>query len=145
MANVSHRSLRFLAALGWYSGGLALLVKGCSLLLQAWTTNPESHWLWLAPMAGLIIGTLKVVFLFNRFCRKNLDRIDALVQPKLWQFFRPGFFLFLGAMILLGATLSRLALDNYPLLIGVIVLDFSLAMALLGSSLVFWKQRAFAD
>lgn len=96
-------------------------------------------------MAGLIIGTLKVEFLFNRFCRKNLDRIDALVQPKLWQFFRPGFFLFLGAMILLGATLSRLALDNYPLLIGVIVLDFSLAMALLGSSLVFWKQRAFAD
>lgn len=145
MADVSHRSLRILAALAWYSGGVVLLAKACSLLAQAWTTDSESFWLWLAPMSGLLIGSFKVVFLFNRFCERNLDRINALAQPKVWEFFRPRFFLFLGAMILLGATLSRLAVDNYPLLVGVIILDFSLAMALLGSSQVFWKRRAFAD
>jgi hypothetical protein len=108
---ISHRHLRVLAALAWLSGG-----------------------------AGILIGVVKVKFLFNHFCRRNLDRIAALQHPKIWQFFRPGFMVFLAAMIVFGATLSRLALDNYPLLIGVIVLDFSLATALLGSSLVFRKH-----
>lgn len=145
MVDVPHRSLRILAAITWYSGGIVLLAKACSLLAQAWTTDPESAWLWLAPITGFLIGSFKVVFLFNRFCERNLERIDALRQPKIWEFFRPRFFLFLGAMILLGAMLSRLAIGNYPLLVGVIILDFSLAMALLGSSQVFWKRRAFAD
>jgi hypothetical protein len=43
-----------------------------------------------------------------------------------------------------GATLSRLAHDNYYFLIGVAILDFSIAIALLSSSYVFWKLKAFA-
>jgi hypothetical protein len=46
-------------------------------------------------------------------------------------------------MILAGATLSRLAHNNYAFLIGVGILDISIAVALLGSSYVFWKQKAF--
>ena len=136
---VSHRSLRVLAALAWLSGGVVLLLKGTSLLLEALAQQPGDFLPWLAGGAGILIGVLKMKFLFNGFCRRNLDRIAALEQPKIWQFFRPGFMVFLAAMIVFGATLSRLALDNYPLLIGVIVLDFSLATALLGSSLVFRK------
>ena len=45
-------------------------------------------------------------------------------------------------MILTGVILSRLAQGHYRSLIGVGTLDLSLAIALLGSSIVFWQQRA---
>ncbi|MGD2077655.1 MAG: hypothetical protein PVH18_04705, partial [Chloroflexota bacterium] len=61
--------------------------------------------------------------------------------PQLWQFFRPRFFLMLAIMILAGATMSRLAAGHYPSLIGVATLDLSLAIALLGSGIIFWRQR----
>ena len=136
---VSHHSLKVLAALAWLSGGVVLLLKGTSLLIEAVAQQPGDFVPWLAGGAGILIGVLKMKFLFNRFCQRNLDRITALKHPKIWQFFRPGFMVFLAAMIVFGAALSRLALDNYPLLVGIIVLDFSLATALLGSSLVFRK------
>ena len=137
---ISHRTLRVLAALAWLSGGVVLLLKGTSLLMEALRQEPGDLLPWMAGIAGVLLGILKVKFLFNQFCRHNLDRIAALERPKIWQFFRPGFMVFLAAMIVVGAALSRLALDNYPLLIGVIVLDFSLATALLGSSLEFRRR-----
>ena len=92
---------------------------------------------------ALLAGGLKARFLFSRNCEKNLARIAALEQPMVWQFFRPGFFVFLAAMILVGATLSRLAHGRYAMLIGVAALDLALAVALLGSSYVFWREKAF--
>ena len=83
-------------------------------------------------------------FIFSKSCRKNLDRIAALEQPKVWQFFRPGFFLALAVMIAAGASLSRLAQGSYPFLIAVATLDLALAVALLGSSIVFWQRKAFS-
>lgn len=137
------RSLKIIAALVWYLGGFVLLLKGSSLLLEADAMKPEENWPWIATVAGFLFGGLKAKFLFTKNCQKNLDRISALAQPKLWQFFRPGFFVFLAAMILGGARLSSLAHNNYPLLIGVAILDLSIATALLGSSHIFWKQKAF--
>ena len=140
---VSGRSLRILAALVWYVGGIVLLLKGGSLLVEADALKPEEGWPWLAAVAGLFLGGLKAKFLFSKSCQKNLARIAALDRPRIWQFFRPGFFVALMVMILVGATLSRLAHNNYPLLIGVAILDLGIAIALLGSSYVFWKQKAF--
>jgi hypothetical protein len=139
---VSGRSLRVLAAVVWYVGGMVLLLKGGSLLVEANALKPHGSWPWLAAGAGLLLGGLKAKFLFTGSCRRNLDRISALDRPRIWQFYRPGFLLALAIMILLGATLSRLAHGNYPLLIGVATLDLSIAIALLGSSHVFWKHRA---
>ena len=134
-----------LAALAWISGGIVLLAKGSSLAIEMFSQAPTASLTWLAPIVGVAIGLLKIKYLFNRFCRRNLQRIAALEQPKVWQFFRPGFMAFLAAMIVLGAMLSRLALDNLPLLVGVIALDFSLATALLGSSRIFWQQGTSAN
>ena len=145
MLVASTRRLKILAALVWYVGGIVLLLKGSSLLVEAEALKPEQNWLWLAAVAGLFLGGLKARLLFSASCRKNLDRIAALERPKLWQFFRPGFFVMLTVMILAGATLSRLAHNNYPFLIGVGTLDLSLATALLGSSYVFWKHKAFGS
>jgi len=120
-----------------------LILKARSLLVEADTFKPEQVWTWLAVVAGLFLGGLQAKFLFSRSCKKNMDRIDALDRPRLWQFFRPGFFAVLTLMILVGATLSRLAHNNYPFLIGVAALDLNIGIALLGSSYVFWQQKAF--
>jgi hypothetical protein len=120
-----------------------LLLKGTSLLVEAQVLRPEGDWPRVAAVTGLVVGGLKALLLFSRSCRKNLARIDALNPPRIWQFFRPGFFLALAAMITLGATLSRMAHGSYPFLIGVGILDLAIGVALLVSSIVFWKEKAF--
>lgn len=107
--------------------------------------KPDRPWPGLAVIAGLSIGAIKARYLFSSVCRKNLDRIASLKRPRVWQFYRLRFFALLGVAIIFGATLSRLAHDNYPFLMAVAILDLSIATALLGSSHVFWQQKAFAD
>ncbi len=63
MLVVSTRSLNILAALVWYVGGIVLLLKGGSLLVEADALKPEQDWLWLAAVAGLFLGGLKAKFL----------------------------------------------------------------------------------
>lgn len=141
MLTVSRHTLYILAAIVWHIGGIVLLAKAASLLAEAGSLRPEQNWQWIFVVVGLLFGLLKARFLFSRFWHKNAARIDALDQPRLWQFFRPGFFLMLAAMILAGATMSRLATGHYRSLIGVATLDLSLAIALLGSGLIFWRQQ----
>ena len=141
MLNVSTRSLKIISALFWYIGGVVLMLRGSGLLFKADTLKPDQIWPWLAIIAGLLLGSLKARFLFIKSCQKNLARIGALKRPKIWQFFRPGFFVFLLLMIIGGAALSQLAPNNYPFLIGVVILDFSIAIALMGSSYIFWTHK----
>jgi hypothetical protein len=135
---VTAKHLKFLAALLWYSGGVVLALKGHSLLMEADALNPDNQWFWLAILIGILAGSLKVIFIFRNVCRKNLLRIYSLSQPKIWQFYRPGFFVFLACMIVLGSMLSHAAHNNFTYLICMAILDFSLAVALIGSSYVFW-------
>ena len=140
MFNVSHLTLKILASLVWYSGFVVLYIKSINLLFRAETLNPDHHWIWLALISGLVIGVIKAKYLYKRLCIKNLARINALHQAKLWQFYRPRFFIFLFSMVLLGSYLSRQILDNYPMLISMAILEFSIATALLGSSNCFWNK-----
>jgi hypothetical protein len=144
MMTVSARSLHILAALVWYAGGMVLLIKGGSLLVEAEALEPDRIWPWLAGVLGLLLGGLKARFIFGRSIKRNLARIAALDRPRVWQFFSPGFLVALAVMIAAGASLSRLAQGSYPFLIAVAVLDLAIAVALLGSSAVYWQQRAFA-
>lgn len=141
LMHTTSQTLKMLAALTWYIGCVVLAVKGWKLLVEADVLAPDRSMILPAVFLGLIFGTVKAIFLFSRNCRKNLARIDGLKQPRIWQFFRPRFFLFLALMITLGATLSRLAHGNYIFLICVAILDISLVTALLGSSIIFWKKR----
>ncbi len=143
MLTSSTRTLKISAALVWYIGSIILALKGSSLLFEANRIDPKQNWIWLAIILGILIGLIKAKYLFNMACKKNLARIDLLKKPNVWQFYRPGFYLFLVIMILSGATLSRIARYNYPFLISVAILDFSIATALLASSYTFWKQKAF--
>lgn len=140
----SNRNLKIVAALVWYAGSAVLLLKGYSLLTEAAALRPGLAWPWLAVGIALLLGGLKARFVFVRSCDRNLARISSLDRPKIWQFFTPGFFVALAIMITTGAALSRLACNNYPLLIGVAVLDLAIATALLASSHAFWRQKALA-
>jgi len=140
---VSKRTLNILAGVVWYAGGVALLRKAVSLLLEAHALRPDQEGPAVVVAVGLLLGAAKARFLFSRSCRRNLARIAELVDPKVWQFFKPGFFVALAVMILSGALLSRLAQVNYPLLCAVAALDLTIAVALLSSSYVFWQRRAF--
>ncbi len=124
-----------------------LLVKGSSLLAEAYSLNPEQYWPWLAVAVGPVIGSVKGKFVFRKSCLKNLARINALNQPKIWQFFKPWFFAVLSVMIVFGATMARLAhtQHNYYFLIGVATVDIDIGIALLWSSYMFWKQKAFSN
>jgi len=102
---VSKSTLRIVSGFVWFSGAIVLLLKGASLFAQAITLKPGEPWSWLAVAAALLIGGAKAQYLFGGFCRKNLDRIADLDDPRLWQAFRPGFYVFLTTMILLGAFL----------------------------------------
>ena len=126
----------------WYLGSAILTLKSAALLIQAAEiTTSSSAFLW-AIVGGVAAGSIKARYLFLPACRKNLRRIQALELPKLWQFFRPQFFVFLGLMISAGAMLSRWAEGDFTSLILVATLDISIATALLGSSAPFWYQKS---
>ena len=140
MIAVSKSTLKIVSGFVWLSGSIVLLLKSASLLAQAIALRPGETWTWLAVAAALLLGGAKAQYLFGGFCRKNLDRIAALDDPRLWQAFRPGFYVFLTTMVLLGAILSRLATGNYPALMALVILDISIAIALLGSIRVFLQH-----
>lgn len=128
----------------WYTGGTVLTLKAASLLIQAVEISTNaSPFLW-AILGGITIGALKARYLFIPACRKNLLRIEGLENPKLWQFFRPQFFLFLALMVSAGAMLSRWAAGDFNALLMVAALDITIATALLGSSGPFWQRKAEA-
>jgi uncharacterized membrane protein len=135
---VSRRTLVVLAAITWFVGGFVLLAKGMTLALGLHSTAIAM----IVASIGVVLGLVKKKYLFNHFCERNLGRIAALETPRIWQFFRPGFFLALAAMILTGAILSRLALASDLARIFVVGLDIALAVALLGSGLLFFRRPA---
>ncbi|MEN8172372.1 MAG: hypothetical protein ABFS03_05770 [Chloroflexota bacterium] len=137
------RLLKILAALLWHIGGFMLIWKSSKLIFEAETIIPQMVWPYLAVLAALLLGGLKAKYLFSHACKRNLARIDQLTSPKLWQFYRAGFFFFLALMIFGGAALSRMAHGSYSFLLTVAVLDLSIATALIGSSYIFWTDKAF--
>jgi hypothetical protein len=143
--NVSQRTLMITAALIWYGGGISLLLKGGALIKNGYAIDPQSIWTYLAPIFGILIGLLKGRFLFSKSCVKNIKRIQTLIDPRIWQCFRPGMLIFLAIIIPTGAWMSRAAAGNFTFLCLVGALDLSIGCALLSSSIVFWKHRAFSS
>jgi len=142
---VSQRTLMITAAIIWYGGGISLLFKGGALIKNVYALDAQSIWTYLAPILGIIVGLLKGRLLFSKSCEKNIKRIKTLSDPRIWQCFRPGFLIFLSIMIPTGAWMSRAAAGNLTFLSLVGALDLSIALALLSSSIVFWKRKAFSS
>ena len=140
MFNASKQVLKLLAALVWFSGAVVLFIKGFGMFFEAEQLNPGHLWTWLALSTGLLLGSVKARYLFSKLCLKNLRRIEGLAEPKLWHFYRIRFYMFLLVMSLSGLYVSQKAHGDYPFLIIMIIVDISLATALLASSSCFWKK-----
>ena len=136
---VSRGVLRLLAASVWVVGATVLLLKGIDLLRLAVGHSSSRPALWIAAAVGVLVGVAKGRLLFVRFNRQNLDRISRLPDPRIWQFFSPGFFLALALMISAGVVLGRIAPASTGLLLGVGALDLAIGTALVASSEVFWR------
>ncbi len=126
-----------MAGLVWYAGAFALITKAGQLLVSANALGPE-NWVWMGAGLGIAIGTIKAAVLFNKSCRRNLNRINSLEQARIWDFFRPSFFFFLTLMIVAGGVMSQMAAGHYEWLICVAIIDLSIGTALMISSRQFW-------
>lgn len=139
MFELSREGVIRLAALIWYGGSGVLLVKSSGLLLAAEGLNPGQPWVWLAIIAGLLLGGVKARYLFSGFCRKNILRINALQGRRPWHCYRGRFYLFLLTMVLLGGWCARLAEGDYGLLLLLALVELSVATALLAGGRCFWR------
>lgn len=137
----SKKTLVFLAALVWYIGAAMLFRSGLELLFQARELRPTSSWHWLFIGLGIVLGIIQARTIFSRSCRRNIQRICSLETPRLWDFFHPRFFLALMVMISAGILLDMYSQGIYFFMLFVAGLDIALTISLLGSSLIFWKEK----
>lgn len=124
----------------WYVGFMALSLKSYKLFVEAYLLDSNLLLLFSMFILGLFLGLVKTKYIFIKSCKKNLERINELSEPKIWQFYRVRFFIFLASMISLGLYLSSSAHGNYWFLISVGVVDMALAIALFVSSVEFWRK-----
>ncbi len=136
----SKRTLVYLAAAVWYIGGIMLLRSGLELIVQIRSLKEDTLWPVIFIVLGIGLGVLQALVIFTPSCRRNLQRINQLEDPHLWQFFRPGFFLALVVMISFGVLLNHLSQGHYYFMLGVAAVDIALTVSLLGSSYIFWTE-----
>jgi len=140
MLNTTSNTLIKLAALIWYTGVVVLITKSAALFLEAWKGGADRRFILMTVLCGIVIGKIKAKYLFYDIGKKNIDRINLLTNPKLWQFYRKRFFIFLFLMITMGKYLSGVAHGENMALIALAVLELSIAFALGLSSHCFWKK-----
>ena len=136
----SKRVLVYLAASVWYIGGIMLLRSGLELIVQIRSLREDTLWPVIFIVLGIGLGVYQALVIFTPSCRRNLERINLLEDPRLWQFFRPGFFLALAIMITSGILLDHFSQGHYFIMLGVAAVDFALTISLLGSSYIFWTD-----
>jgi hypothetical protein len=141
MLKTNKQTLVILSALVWYIGGIMLFRGGVELIREAQQIKPGIIWPGIFIVGGIVLGIIQALTLFTRSCRRNIQRISQLKDPRLWMFFRPGFFLALGIMITTGILLDLLSKGNYFFMLAVAGVDFALTISLLGSSYVFWTEK----
>ncbi len=140
MLNTTPNTLIKLAALVWYTGVVVLIAKSGTLFLEAMKGGSDKSFILIAVLCGIVIGKIKAKYLFYNICKKNINRINLLANPKLWQFYRKRFFVFLFLMVTGGNYLSGIAHGENTALIALAVLELSIAFALGLSSYCFWQK-----
>ena len=140
MFNTNSNTLIKLAAMVWYTGVIVLITKSCTLLIEAYKGDTNLIYILMAFICGIVIGIIKAKYMFYNIGKRNINRINLLANPKLWQFYRKRFFVFLFSMITLGKFLAGAARGNNMALIALAVLETSIAFALLLISHCFWEE-----
>jgi len=114
----------------WLCGGIALLLKGCSLLMA-------SEWFWLLAPLGFAIGWAKGRFVLSKTMNRLKTRLAGLTQPVSFRDAFPPIYLALIAIMVSLGILLRWAPDE---LRGVI--DLAVGTALSSAALMANRERA---
>ncbi|MGK7312225.1 MAG: hypothetical protein ACN0LA_08280 [Candidatus Longimicrobiales bacterium M2_2A_002] len=145
MPTARHTLLKWLSAAVWYIGAGMLLWKGAERLIGAAAALGSVEWPVTVGLLAVGLGVIQGQTVFRRSCVRNLHRIRALESPRLWQFFRPSFFVALAVMIGGAVVLSILA-DRGPIAaLAVAGVDWLIGFSLLVSSLTFWAGTPESD
>ena len=140
MINTTNKNLKYIASVVWILGGVVLFVKSYSILILAQKLNPNYLYIIMSLIVAFVIGMLKNRFIMSKFCKRNINRIMNLKNPKVYQVYETQFVFFLVLMILVGAILSRVVIGNFIASLAVGTFDLSLSTALLTSSTQFFKK-----
>ena len=128
-----------LAALLWHAVGVLLMAWGIRFVLRDWPRAPETT-LALVTL-GLLLGSAKGLFVFQKVARKTLVRIQEQGEDGfVLKMFRPIVWLIIPLMIGLGITLRHLAdqgMIHYNLL-AAIYLGVAAGMHL--GALPYWRH-----
>jgi len=126
----------------WGLVGLFLIYRGMGLYeLAVQTQQATQQGIIISLIAGLIIGGAKGKFVLSKTAKRNKLRIDQLESPlKCHQVYAKSFYLFIGAMILLGFLLRQgnEYLGGY---LVVAAIYCGIGTALIVSSWTYWKSE----
>ena len=141
MINTSIKNLKIISAFVWIIGGVILFFKGYQHLKEAQLISYNIEMISAILVLAFVIGMIKNKYIMSPFCRKNIERINSLTEPKIYQFFEFYFLLLLILMIVVGISLSAFARGNYFSLLAVGTIDLALSTSLLKSSVLFFKEK----
>jgi len=140
---VNKNSLYTLAGSIWGLVGLFLMVRGGIMYQDAMATqNASQTAVAISIAASLILGAFKGRFVLSKTARRNKSRIDQLQGPvKLQQVYAKPFYFLIAGMIGLGILLRTFneSLGGY---VVVAAIYCGIGLALIVSSMVYWKQDA---
>ncbi len=129
---MTNRGLIILAGVIWF--GVGIMLNAFAIRWFGQLTRAEIIW---AISLGIIIGVLKVIFIFKKLIDKNILRIKKINgKAPWWKFQRPGAYYLIFGMMALGIFLrtTGIVAKKYlaPVYIGV-----GLALAL--GSIFYFK------
>ena len=127
------------AALVWMTGVAVLLFKSSRIFMDAAGLGAPGPAVAGAVVVGFVLGLVKGMFMFVPICLKNINRIMALTSPKVWQFYRNRFFVFLLLMVSFGQWAQAAAEGHRFWMLSLAALELSVGTALLFSFKCFLK------
>ena len=140
MCEVSHVVVLWLAGIIWLCGAVATGELGIRLLGGVASRPDALTALGCALGVGVVLGAT----LFKRLANKNIDRIDTLHNPRLWEAYRLQFYVILvvfdGGSVALSDYFAKD--DSSRLAIGSVDLTVCVALSL---SLFVYIYRGYTD
>ena len=67
-----------------------LIIKGSSLLVEAYSLEPEQYWPWLAVAFGPLIGSFKGKYIFRKSCQRTWTGYLPLTNQRSGNFLSHG-------------------------------------------------------
>ncbi len=127
----------------WGMVGLLLIYKGSALFqLAAQEQNATQVVIFGSLMAGLIVGSLKGLFVLSKTAKKNRLRIEALSAPiKIHHTFAKPFYFVIIGMMLLGYFLRTMNqyIGGY---VVVAAIYCGIGLALIIGSRAYWLSES---